>query len=53
LPQHDGLAAQLRSQRHRQKDHGEHGDDLLTAVAGATLAALGTAPAIVPQKDYA
>jgi hypothetical protein len=35
LPENNGLAAQLRSMRRWQKDHGEHGDDLLTAFAGA------------------
>lgn len=52
LPQHDLLAAQLLSVRHPAKDHGQHGDDVLTAVAGATLSALGSVSAIVPQKDY-
>lgn len=51
LPKHEGFRAQLRSLRNRQKDHGEYGDDILTAVAGVAVTL--TVPAQTEESEHA
>lgn len=53
LPKHSVLTAQLRSVRYREKDHGQHGDDLLTTVADATLLPPSPVPDTRRRRDRA
>jgi len=55
VPEHAELRHQVRALTHFKRENGAAGDDLLTAVAGASLLAMGKVKALVEsaEADYA